>query len=273
MEGRTNGDTVAEMNRCWMYRESLQSGHLPCRVTPYLPGPVWFPWPSSEHLPDISSMDGAQQLGGGSLQEWGGNGTAPLLLLPLPSPLLSPPLPYLPLQHTWGCDISWDMIESKDLLLACYSGKTPTGISEPLNSTACCKWNCLLCSVRAGYSQLSLLTQLHEISPSCHPTLLHSLGPALFPLKCWGKNGAKIAPPSSSEFWILNSFHSWRTTGESERWRQQLRHCVGCIIYTALAAMGDLSPGSAVPVAHPSEEQQIKPMEWLKVSITAGFDP
>lgn len=130
---------------------------------------------------------GAQQLEGGSLQKWGGSGTAPLLLLPLPDSLLSPALCYLPLQHTWGCDIPWDMIESKDLLFACYSGKTPTGISEPLNSTACCKWNCLLCAVRAGYSQLSLLTQLHEISPSCHPTLHSSLGPALFPLKCWKK--------------------------------------------------------------------------------------
>lgn len=182
-----------------------------------------------------------------------------MLLLALPNSLLSPPLPYLPLQRTWGCDISWDMIESKDLLFACYSGKTPTGISEPLNSTACCKWNCLLCSVRAGYSQLSLLTQLHEISPSCHPTLQHSLGPALFPLKCWGKSGVGIAPPSSSE-----SGHSWKTLRESERWRQQVRHCAGAkgsVIYTALGARHDLSPGSAFPVAHPSGNQQIKTME------------
>ena len=118
----------------------------------------------------------------------------------LPNPLRSPPLRYLPLQHMRGCDISWEKIENKDLLFACYSGKTPPGIQEPLNSTVCCKWNCLLCSVRAGYSQLSLLTQLQENSPSCHPTLQCSLGPVLFPLKCrnkWSQDSSTI-----SFFWI-----------------------------------------------------------------------
>lgn len=144
--------------------------------------------PSVEHLPDASSTDGNSPAGGRpALQQWGGSGTAPPHCSPIPSSLFLPPHHYLPLQHMWGCDISWDMIENKDLLFACYSGKTPTGIYEPLNSTVCCKWNCLLCSVRAGYSQLSLLTQLHENSPSCHPTLQCSLGPVLFPLKCWNK--------------------------------------------------------------------------------------
>lgn len=167
---------------------------------------------------------GAHQLEGSSVQKRGGSDTALCSSCPSLTYLLSPPLPYLPLQHTWGCDTSWDTRESKDLLFACSSGKTPTGISEPLNSTACCKWNCLLCSVRAGYSQLSLLTQRHKISPSCHPTLQqHSLGPVLFPLKCWEKNGVRIAPPSSSS----ESGHSRKTVRESERWRQQARHCVG----------------------------------------------
>lgn len=213
---------------------------------------------------------GAHQPEGGSLQKWGGSGTAPLLLLPLSNSFLSPPLRYLPLQRTWGCDISWDMIESKDLLFACYSGKTPTGISESLNSTACCKWNCLLCSVRAGYSQLSLLTQLHEISPSCHPTPQRSLGPVLFPLKCWRKNGVRIAPPSSSE-----SGHSWKTTREPERWRHQVRRGVGAqgsVIYTALAARDGLSPGSAFPVAHPSKTNASKPWSSSRWISTAGFD-
>lgn len=86
--------------------------------------------------------------------------------------------------HTCGAVLRLrDMRENKDLLSACYPGKAPSGISEPLNSTACCKWDCLLCSVGAGYSQLSLLTQRHNSSPSHRPTPLHSLCPVLFPLK------------------------------------------------------------------------------------------
>lgn len=150
----------------------------------------------------------------------------------LPNSLLSLLLHYLPLQRMWGCDTSWDRIENKDLFFACYSGKTPTGISEPLNSTVCCKWNCLLCSVGAGYSQLSLLTQLHENSPSCHPTLQCSLGPVLFPLKRWNKWSQQL-----HHLLLLNP-------GALEKQWERLGHRVGVrdsAIHTASWAKGDLS--------------------------------
>lgn len=41
------------------------------------------------------------------------------------------------------------------------------------------------------------------------------------------------------------------------------------LIYTVLAARDDLSPGSDFSVAHPSENQQIKTMEQLKVKINS----
>lgn len=130
----------------------------------------------------------------------GSPGTAPLTTACSPA---SPPTP-LPrcrpaiwLCRTCGAAIRLrETIENKDLLFACYSGKTPTGIYEALNSTACCKWNCLLCSVRAGYSQLSLLTQLHE---RAHPPVIPHCS-AHWAQFCFhlsaGINGGKAAPPS-----------------------------------------------------------------------------
>lgn len=165
----------------------------------------------------------------------------------------------------WGWDISWDMIENKDLLFACYSGKTPTGISEPLNSTVCCKWNCLLCSVRAGYSQLSLLTQLHENSPSCHPTLQCSLGPVLFPLKCWNKWSQDRS--TISFLWIpmllksSGSVCKMETAGQTPRWCERK-----CDLHSPVNKGWPKCLGSAFAAAHPSKNQHIKTMEELKVN-------
>lgn len=130
-----------------------------------------------------------------------GPGQAALARLRSLRPARRPPLP-VPYPAIWLCRTCGavirlrETIENKDLLFACYSGKTPTGIYEALNSTACCKWNCLLCSVRAGYSQLSLLTQLHE---RAHPPVIPHCS-AHWAQFCFhlsaGINGGKAAPPS-----------------------------------------------------------------------------
>lgn len=208
-------------------------------------------------------MDGSSPAGGRLSP-----GVAQPLCSSCPSLISYLTLHYLPLQHTRGCDTSWGMRESKDLLFSCSSVKTPTGISEPLNSTACCKWNCLLGSVRAGCSQLSLLTQLHKISPSCHPTLQHSLGPVLFPLKRWGE---KMDSGLLHHLLLLNLGTLEKLAGslKDEGSRSGTVLVQKILIYTVLAARDDLSPGSDFSVAHPSENQQIKTMEQLKVKINS----
>lgn len=201
---------------------------------------------------------GAHQLEGGSLQERGGTGTAPLLLLPLPNlSLISTTPSPASAAHTGLWHFMRHKRERGPVICLLFKQISHWHL-QPLNSTACCKWNCLLCSVRAGYSQLSLLTQLHKISPSCHPTLQqHSLGPALFPLKCWGKKWSQDCS-TIFFFWIWALLKNCERVWEMKTEGQALCWCKRVLIYTALAARDNLSPGSDFPLAHPSENQQIK---------------
>lgn len=208
------------------------------------------PYTAAEHLRAAAVQQGPAR------QPWHGSAHRGLLA-GLPSHSLAS-LPAIWVCRTCGAAIRLrETIENKDLLFACYSGKTPTGIYEALNSTACCKWNCLLCSVRAGYSQLSLLTQLHE---RAHPPVIPHCS-AHWAQFCFhlsaGINGGKAAPPSPfapSPKAVRGLEDGESGSGSVPAWRP------GCL-------------GPAAAVACSPELQHFKTTELLWVSAGSRIRP